>query len=114
MDLGILPSVLIRRIKEGEQNGRKHGGVWYVDLPEKEEELAPLKSQLAKKDQREPTEQEPPNRELIETLRRQIESQANQIKVKDRQIQELHFLLQKGFGIEETFLGHLVTETEED
>ncbi len=94
MDLGILPSVLIRRIEEGEQKGRKHGGVWYVDLPENEEELAPMKSQLVKKGQREPTEQEPPNRELIETLRRQIESQAKQIKVKDRQIQELHLLLQ--------------------
>jgi len=87
----------VRRIEEGEQNGRKHGGVWYVDLPEKEEELEPMKSQLAKKDQIEPTEQEPPNRELIETLRKQLENQANHIKIKDRQIQELHFLLQQSF-----------------
>jgi len=92
--LGILPSILWRQIENGELKGRKKGRIWYVEHPEKEEQLAPIKSQLAKKDQREPMEQEPPNRELIETLRKQIQSQAKQIKVKDRQIQELHLLLQ--------------------
>ena len=111
--LGVLPSVLIRHIEGGELKGRKKRAIWYVDLPDKEGELAPIKSQLAGKDQGETAEQEPPSRELIDSLHKQLESQANQIKVKDRQIQELHFLLQKGFGIEETFLGDSVTETEE-
>ncbi len=94
MDLGILPSVLIQHIKEGELTGRKQGRIWYVELPEKKRELAPLKSQLAKMDQKELGVEEPPTRELIETLRRQTESQANQLKIKDRQIRELHILLQ--------------------
>ena len=74
MDLGILPSVLIRRIEEGELTGRKQGRIWYVELPEKERELAPTKSQLARTDQEEITEQEPPSRELIEVLRKQSET----------------------------------------
>ncbi len=86
MDLGVLPSVLIQHIKEGELTGRKQGRIWYVELPEKKRELAPLKSQLAKMDQKELGVDEPPTRELIETLRRQTESQANQLKIKDRQI----------------------------
>jgi hypothetical protein len=36
MTLGILPSVLIRRIEKGELTGRKQGRIWYVELPEKE------------------------------------------------------------------------------
>jgi len=92
MELGILPSVLIRRIKQGELKGRKQGGIWYLELPEKEEELA-----LAKREPRELAKQELPSRELVETLRKQLESQATQITTKDRQIQELHFLLQQSF-----------------
>ena len=95
MDLGILPSVLIRRIEEGELTGRKQGRIWYVDLPEKERELATTKTKLVKADQEELAEPEPPSRELIETLRKQSETQANQINIKDRQIRELHFLLQQ-------------------
>ena len=93
--LGILPSVLIRRIDEGELEGRKKGRIWYVEFPEKEGELAPIKPHLARMDQRELAEQKPPSRELIDSLQKQLESQANQIKIKDRQIQELHFLMQR-------------------
>ena len=100
--LGVLPSVLIRLIEGGELKGRKKRAIWYVELPDKEEELAPIKSQLARRDKKEPAEQESPSRELIDSLHKQLESQAIQIEIKDRQIQELHFLLQKGFGIEET------------
>ncbi len=95
MDLGILPSVLIRRIEEGELTGRKQGRIWYVELPEKATELAPVKSQLAKVDQTEVAEKDPPSNELIEILRKQSKTQADQINIKDRQIQELHFLLQQ-------------------
>ena len=93
--LGILPSILWRQIENGELKGRKKGRIWYVEHPEKERELAPINSQLATRDQREFAEQNPPGRELIDSLHKQLESQANQIKVKDRQIQELHFLLQQ-------------------
>ena len=95
--LGILPSILRRQIEDGELKGRKKGGTWYVELPEKEGELelAPIKSHLARMDQKTLAEEEPPTRELIETLRKQLANQANQIKIIDRQIQELHFLLQQ-------------------
>ena len=95
MTLRIPPSILRRQIEDGELKGRKKGGIWYVELPEKEGRLAPIKSQLARRDQRELAEQEPPNRELIDSLNKQLESQANQIQTKDRQIQELHLLLQQ-------------------
>ncbi len=97
MTLGILPSILRRQIEDGELKGRKKGAIWYVELPDKEGEIAPIKSQLARRDQKELAEQNPPGRELIDSLHKQLESQANQIKVKDRQIQELHFLLQQSF-----------------
>jgi len=92
---GILPSVLMRQIESGEMKGRKKGRIWYVELPEKEGELAPIKPHSARMDQRELAEQEPPRRELIDSLNKQLESQAIQIRIIDRQIQELHFLMQQ-------------------
>ena len=93
--LGVLPSVLIRHIEGGELQGRKKRAIWYVELPDEEGELAPIKSQLARRDPKELAEQNPPGRELIDSLHKQLESQANQIQTKDRQIQELHLLLQQ-------------------
>ena len=95
MTLGIPPSILRGQIEDGELKGRKKGGIWYVELPEKEGRLAPIKSQLARMDRRELRDQEPPNRVLIATLRKQLDTQANQMRIKDRQILELHSLLQQ-------------------
>ena len=55
MTLGILPSILMRQIKDGEVKARRKGRTWDVELPEKEGELeqAPIKSHLAKMDRRE-------------------------------------------------------------
>ncbi len=101
--LGILPSVLMRQIENGELKGRKKGRIWYIEPPEKEGELAPIKPQLARMDQRELAEQEPPSRELIDSLNKQLESQAIQIRIKDRQIQELHFLMQQSLQNRRSF-----------
>ena len=95
MDLKIMPSTLRRMLEEGGMNGRKEGGVWYVELPEKGGELVPIKSQLATNGPRELAEQESSSRELVDTLRKQLESQANQIKIKDSQIEELHLFLKQ-------------------
>ena len=96
MVLGIPPSALRQRIKEGELQARQEGKVWYVELPDKEGEIVPLKSHMAPIDEKLPTPEEPPVSEpLIETLRKQVEINASMLKIKDRQIQELHMLLQQ-------------------
>ena len=96
MVLGIPPSALRQRIKEGELQARQEGKVWYVELPDKEGEIVPLKSQMAPIDEKLPTPQEPPVSEpLIDSLRKQVQIHASMLKIKDRQIQELHILLQQ-------------------
>ena len=80
--LRISPSILRGRINEGSINAHQRptpeGLTWFVELPE--DSRAPQDVRL---------------RELVDTLRRRAEIQAEQLTAKDRQIEQLRVLLQR-------------------
>lgn len=80
--LRISPSTIRRQIDEGTLTGHQRptpeGLTWFVELPE--DSRAPQDVRL---------------RELVDTLRRRVEIQAEQLTAKDRQIEQLHVLLQQ-------------------
>ena len=58
-------------------------------------------------------EQEPPSRELIDALRNQLEIQADQLRMKDRQIQELHSLLHQSLRKRRKISRRLIAKQED-
>jgi len=80
--LRISPSTLRGRINEGSINAHqrptREGLTWFVELPE--DNRAPQDVRL---------------RELVDTLKRRVEIQGEQLTAKDRQIGQLRFLLHR-------------------
>lgn len=87
--LGIAESTVRRRLRNGELEGRQmptpQGFTWLVDLPddlglEQETQLGGEEGAL---------------RELVDALRYQVTGLEGQLDTKDRQIEQLHVLLQQ-------------------
>jgi excisionase family DNA binding protein len=89
--LGIAESTVRRRIRNGELEGQQmptpQGYTWLVDLPE---DLA-----LGKENEPRPEGESAIMRELVDSLRSHLEGLENQLGTKDRQIEQLHVLLQQ-------------------
>lgn len=92
--LGISPSTIRRRISEGALQGHQRptpGGLaWFVELPE---ERGPNLSVTALA--RVEGYQDVSLRELVDSLRGQVRILTEQLTTKDRQIEQLHVLLQQ-------------------
>jgi excisionase family DNA binding protein len=89
--LGIAESTVRRRIRNGELEGQQmptpQGYTWLVDLPEN------LKS--AKENDQSLVSESGLLRELVDSLRSHMDGLENQLGTKDRQIEQLHVLLQQ-------------------
>jgi len=89
--LGIAESTVRRRIRNGELEGQQmptpQGYTWLVDLPE---DLA-----TEKESEQRLASESGLMRELVDSLRSNVEGLENQLGTKDRQIEQLHVLLQQ-------------------
>lgn len=89
--LGIAESTVRRRLRNGELEGQQmptpQGYTWLVDLPE---DLA-----LGSDAEDYPSGEEGLLRELVDALRYQVSGLEGQLGTKDRQIEQLHVLLQQ-------------------
>lgn len=85
--LGVSTETIRRRLHKGSLKGEQvttpQGFVWTVDLPDEESQ------------QEEHREDCGDLRELVATLRGQVEAQAVELAAKNEQIRELHVLLQQ-------------------
>lgn len=89
--LGIAESTVRRRIRNGELEGQQmptpQGYTWLVDLPE---DLA-----IEKESEQPMVGESGLMRELVDSLRSHMNGLENQLGTKDRQIEQLHVLLQQ-------------------
>lgn len=89
--LGIAESTVRRRIRNGELEGQQmptpQGYTWLVELPE---DLA-----VERENDRHLAGESALMRELVDSLRSHMEGLENQLGTKDRQIEQLHVLLQQ-------------------
>ncbi|HEU0020776.1 MAG TPA: hypothetical protein VFR55_03770 [Dehalococcoidia bacterium] len=89
--LGIAESTVRRRIRNGELEGQQkptpQGYTWLVDLPE---DLA-----IDKAGEQHLVGEAGLMRELVDSLRSHLEGLESQLGTKDRQIEQLHVLLQQ-------------------
>ena len=89
--LGIAESTVRRRIRNGELEGQQmptpQGYTWLVDLPEN------LK--IEKENDQSLVGESGLLRELVDSLRSHMDGLENQLGTKDRQIEQLHVLLQQ-------------------
>ena len=97
--LGISPSKIRHRINEGTLKGHQRpapGGLtWYVELPEEGAGEMPVTALARTEDYQEPSgSQDITSRELVDSLKRQVRTLNEQLTTKDRQIEQLHVLLQ--------------------
>lgn len=87
--LGVAESTIRRRLRNGELEGQQlttpQGYTWMVDLSD--ELLAETEDQ--------PTGEDGVLRELVDVLRYQVTGLEGQLGTKDRQIEQLHVLLQQ-------------------
>ena len=98
--LRISPSRIRCRISEGTLTGHRRptpGGLtWFVELPEESGADLPVTSLEGIEDSRElDFSQDARLKELVDTLRIQVRTHTEQLAAKDRQIEQLHELLQQ-------------------
>lgn len=89
--LGIAESTVRRRLRNGELEGQQmptpQGYTWLVDLPEDQA--------VEQENQQSLVGESGLMRELVDSLRSHMEGLENQLGTKDRQIEQLHVLLQQ-------------------
>ena len=92
--LGIAESTVRRRLRNGELEGEQmptpQGYTWLVELPE---DLT--KDEEARENDLQPTAGTGLMRELVDSLRSHVNGLEGQLSTKDRQIEQLHVLLQQ-------------------
>jgi predicted transcriptional regulator len=93
--LGVTQDTIRRRIRKGEvaayQEPRPQGYVWFVDVPE--EELSSEEPPYP--NFKEETSEVQLLREMMELLRDELKTKDRQLEAREREVQELHILLQQ-------------------
>jgi hypothetical protein len=93
--LGVTQDTIRRRIRKGElaayQEPRPQGYIWLVDVPE--DELAA--EEPPNPDFKEDTGEVQLLREMMELLRDELKTKDRQLEAREREVQELHVLLQQ-------------------